>query len=1493
MRVANLIVGGLATLVAGCSVASIDVDVYKGPLADHERVQVQQMASMAIAARPLLIRLRDDLEVRERLKPEHHGDPAKVADMLKSLRGMTAYEDGFICEGPKHSPNLVDRDARFVNSVLYLYDDRSETETVCGRAERLVDRTRTELDTFEENWSAYLGKSVDSATWDRLYERLCIGPDCAELQPALDSLANLVGNQFRPALEVGLSDGRDRLINRYRRYLGTERPRSFGDPMRVINGFLSLLPGDLPPDTDRLHRSFPDPLKHDGLLKTTLEPSQIAANLYLAQASLVREHARVLFAEQADQEAFVRLVTGRAQAYIEARQASRRLFRIVLQRIKRLPPPTVDNASTESEIGKALIAVAVQLADRSKTSVAASYLQATTAPGYLRDRDTFAEVLSGLLSRGLQADNPEAGLAAYTQFLTGSLTRDPQLTAELLLKLDVIFGPSGAESLVAAGSAFQQSILETGLLEEEDTSAARTFGIVRVPKESGDKEGPTGIDSTELTRRVDRTTPGGVSGLDKGRLDIGINRLTEEYLQAQHATPDRTTESPGKQKLLLQLTDVLSRFANKVLFVVNNDSLFADSDGKIRSYTLVLQTVGNTIRVQADELRQRRSHEERLAGLAASNELAAIRNAIGSVDWPAELIHDASEREAEAERQKVELTQSKIELTDLASQALSTYAQTIGRTDSAQIDLAKPPIDSAAAGHVLKTLPRSIAEREQTLLLAYQARRGVFDTAALLNGLVLENPRFGTATFYPFEVAPDGSYRVDPAEPGFATVDARREGRSLWVRVQPGIEALLTAPAPAGGAAPTPIGQSVVPLISADLEARAKALKEGDGAGAACTNPTCRVIESAAAYLKKDRVKSDLATSVSGDDAEAVIASVYRWTRERRDQVGGATVDGGDTQIAQARMNLTQASTSLMAATDAAEQARQTAVAAKRSADQAAKDLDASAAEATRWAGIRASLETLIKETSVNGLSGTAADLHERLIASAKAKSRDTGNADREKFKATATYLGTVNPSVAVYARPALAPGKEEHSLTGRLRDRNAHESGGKENARDVLDRIIALLRQEHTQAVRSFGKGSARARKLSDALATAYEQRASMTFIRPASAYLRSVHTATTLQDNRVGWRNTLDELWIRSSMPFAGLGPSSPDQRTLNELDRQFWQNINRVRLTGGGQTNYVIAKDDVGNWYVKDYAADPEDVIRSAAGLARFAIGQNLGANLLDDQGEVGIDADGSIETQPTQMERLFERYTNDFREATVALYVDLGPALGPSDTADSVAARVLAAVTAIDYADAEDQQALQSAVTNAETTLAAARGQLNAPLADDPAEATEQRGQRIVSGLRALRAYRAAAIRSVRATRLMEDERDALTRAKGDLEGAQSVLEEAENELRDRDLALTRAENVPQTGDNAGNNANAVAEARTNRDDARDARDAARAMLREAEEAEREAKTAMVNADKAERAAVIAVDTIVLGDLDQLADRRIGDVVQFENSITFIGDTFASN
>lgn len=137
-------------------------------------------------------------------------------------------------------------------------------------------------------------------------------------------------------------------------------------------------------------------------------------------------------------------------------------------------------------------------------------------------------------------------------------------------------------------------------------------------------------------------------------------------------------------------------------------------------------------------------------------------------------------------------------------------------------------------------------------------------------------------------------------------------------------------------------------------------------------------------------------------------------------------------------------------------------------------------------------------------------------------------------------------------------------------------------------------------------------------ALKIARQHRSGMVYIRPPSAYLRTSLAASGLQgDPRLGWENSLWNQFLRSLPGFGQLLVNDKDHdrlTVLREIDKQFWQNINSIRVSGSGTTNYVLVKDDIGNWYVKGYSADPEAIFSAAQSTALFSMGGKLNANLL---------------------------------------------------------------------------------------------------------------------------------------------------------------------------------------------------------------------------------------------------------------------------------------
>ncbi len=239
--------------------------------------------------------------------------------------------------------------------------------------------------------------------------------------------------------------------------------------------------------------------------------------------------------------------------------------------------------------------------------------------------------------------------------------------------------------------------------------------------------------------------------------------------------------------------------------------------------------------------------------------------------------------------------------------------------------------------------------------------------------------------------------------------------------------------------------------------------------------------------------------------------------------------------------------------------------------------------------------------------------------------------------------------------KPLVREAIEEVEKLGPPKD---YDFSGVEEARtakDVLDEIVATLREEHIRAVRDHGADSPEAARIAAAIQAAYAHRSGMVYIRPASAYLRMSYAATTLQQKpNIGWENMLEGHLIRN-LPIIGpcientvQGNLSPSNKKITyEIDKQYWQTINSVRVSGFGNTNYVIVKDDIGNWYVKGYSADPEPVIEGAQSLAMFSLGGALHTDLL-----AGIKT-GVVPTTASQAEtsrapfvKLLRKYEADY-------------------------------------------------------------------------------------------------------------------------------------------------------------------------------------------------------------------------------------------------------
>ncbi|WP_088280742.1 hypothetical protein [Ideonella sp. A 288] len=170
---------------------------------------------------------------------------------------------------------------------------------------------------------------------------------------------------------------------------------------------------------------------------------------------------------------------------------------------------------------------------------------------------------------------------------------------------------------------------------------------------------------------------------------------------------------------------------------------------------------------------------------------------------------------------------------------------------------------------------------------------------------------------------------------------------------------------------------------------------------------------------------------------------------------------------------------------------------------------------------------------------------------------------------------------------------------------------GSPNSALNTLDRIEAFLSYTRVDALnRGSTAGAEQATAALDALMARRER---MSYLRPASTYLRSALATTSQQtDPALEWSNLLAATVKRLSGEYDISKQRERDVR--GELDKSFWQNVNKVRVSAGGDSNFAIAKDDVGNWYVKAMGADLGPMIKAAKSLALYNLGGRVDTNLL---------------------------------------------------------------------------------------------------------------------------------------------------------------------------------------------------------------------------------------------------------------------------------------
>lgn len=635
--------------------------------------------------------------------------------------------------------------------------------------------------------------------------------------------------------------------------------------------------------------------------------------------------------------------------------------------------------------------------------------------------------------------------------------------------------------------------------------------------------------SLRSIRSTQRSDKKGLDFLTRNLLDAYVSTEfsieAEKDLSLEDIKGDKARRDWNVRRALSELNEVLILFAQRILFVVNNESLFAgagpDGSDSLKVQKAVLQSLANSILVHANDL-QRQAERDRDQLLRAPIESAAIGQAFRIA--PALAFDQLAARIAESMR-------------GVAAPA---------RAGSAPVD----PLDQDKAR--LKSLQTELAEA-RTLLAQYRGS---------LAGLVAsQDTAFG-----------DARAVLGDEVPRYSTTEARAvlQDRKALATLYPAQPADDFDRTEAGALAPLREWLNRERTASIAIERKQR-------------------LALMLAHLEAE--KSRLLTNLlqAGTKADILIAMRSRIDQDlslaARQLADLSTrvksLDKDTTGLEKAILTKDKAfGLAQVAAGIEAEQASQSQrVAAMLS--QLRDDLlaQAAAAKVTDEAGVHALLK--------------------HLLASWVA-SPPSSKLSREDIQLTLDKVGGLTPSKGSACSGVGGGAQPADGCAGLTQ-------------MEVVDALIASLRAQRVQALASGNKVAAD--NLLAAINVAYEQRTAMIYLRPASDYLRSVHSASELQDAaEPQYRNMLND-WTRYLR--SENNDNATDARRKLELEKLYWQNINRVTLGGGGSTNFVLAKDDVGNWYVKAYSSDPEAIFKSATQLALFNAGSRLNVNLLQRQ------------------------------------------------------------------------------------------------------------------------------------------------------------------------------------------------------------------------------------------------------------------------------------
>jgi len=1457
----------LAGMLGACAVARIDVDVYKGPLADHEQVQVQEFVVLAIGAKPLVVQLRDRLQwqnetVRECVRGQEWyaakfieeptaadcpvGPDCKACPKTSECQPCTGEGCSRVCK----IDNIWNESAARVNAVLQLYEDQDlkGLEPYIERGQEDVSRYRTALDVFYSplNKTAWAEAEPEFVDTDN--------PETAKKELA---------KRFtipKGAVTDTLIDSYEALTLAYKKYLGVPLTgEQIGRASDLLYG-LAVTTGECAETTDKsdcfdhLGRAETVELAYQRLfleiegfstdqttiadyrrgLLDSVDPKMRlnSSNFLFGQLrtpSVLRSQMEALFGDP-DRDVAVRFgerVTAIAEAFQDSRDADRDLWLASLDTLE-FTENSLRLSSTERAKMRDSLAETISFLTQS-WHLAQVFYQANSPPDEMQK---FKELLESL-APGAWID-AEAAITSQGQAQDSSSVKPREFT-EIR---------SAARSIRMAVADERYTLKVIGWLRfadkwfrntpPEEFHGAPEFRSL-VKRQYGLARGPT-LSPDKLEELLDRwsnveTAASGV-GFEHGRLPKGLEKLIEEYLIVS-SDPSNEPDSPAVREARERLLEALVRFSKKVLFIADNTRLIDDkvignkttglTDEQKRqrrarnSYIRVLQAVGNSIRIQADELTHQQAHDEELKHREAS-ERRAFAAAL-----------------ARSNERAFDFFQTEAQKTLTASETALAAAEADVTTAGATIEFIEAQLSAGAVTHAVSDAEKAKApeKSDEQVKSAVTAMLPRWSAMILLKGV--------------------GEARTDdPTRFATAVTDAAGAQSDMMI----------------DGATAR---QTIVTFADVEIADYLPALPD---------DPRLKLLQSARIYFADQATGLDTIPRKSGTDAFNDIKArvIGKW-----DEVKDTLAEQLDEATRLARV-ATEAQTRAEMQRDQAQailailDEYRAAILARASAENAGGDYEG------------------FRDTAV------------AVLAAAEDEAQKAAQQDNSK-QPRADQLTDAKQWIAALRLPS-QPGATDLALDTK-----------RDSSEDVLDDMIALLRYELLVELKEHGQASPQAQYLAEALASAYEQRAGMAYIRPAGAYLRSSFLATTLQDDpSLDWENMLGEHGLRTT-PLVGPIYNSivDDAETAEinaEIDKQFWQTINRVRVAGAGITNYVIAKDDIGNWYVKKYSADSKPIINSAKNLALFGLGGQFDSNLIAEvqkqettsaDGATGEAATGEGEaaaaaaTEPsTPMERLLDKHATQYETATKNDY-DALKKLVDNPKESAVTTSIKAAWTA--NADTKKRLDQLTPVLDAaaEESFGAAKKKLDELAA---AAKRSERAANIVAALSEIVTFYPALRSMVMGLPIIKEaEADLKTKQQARKE-AETKLKEGESKLEAAQHTLTDRQGKKRAAEDAWKGAGSPTSGteKTNLDQATDAETQAeshvtdltteverlKTALSTAQKNETDAEKTLQSAQRAETTAVAEAARILRKHLKTFTDRRTAAVKEYESAVVFIGD-----